>query len=198
MPLRISVAEDAAKKPVVDAAWIAAQVEEANRAFRPAGIAFVVVTETTHRAPAHLETREDRNALGAFAERGVVNWFVAASLRDVDEPARMRRGVHWYGAKDGAPVHFVIVSAAAKERVLAHELGHFFGNHKHSDVLGNVMSYSQNETPPTFDEAQLKRIRRSLLAFRRSGELRTTLKTTAPAPPHPPAAPPPSPTAPGR
>lgn len=188
VPLRVSVVESAANKPFVDGAWIAAQVAEANRAFRPAGIEFVVVEEASHSGPAHLETREDRTALAAFAERGVVNWFVAASLRDVDEPGRMRRGVHWYGARDGAPVHFVIVSAAAKERVLAHELGHFFGNHKHSEVLGNVMSYAQDERPPTFDDAQLKRIRRSFAAFRRSGELRTK-RQTASAPGTSPAAP---------
>jgi hypothetical protein len=42
--------------------------------------------------------------------------------------------------------------------VLAHELGHFFGN-AHSTVVDNVMSYDRRTGSTFFDEAQGRRIR---------------------------------------
>ncbi|MEZ4468886.1 MAG: hypothetical protein R3F43_31770 [bacterium] len=43
-------------------------------------------------ANARLEDRADRNALGAFLQGGVVNAFIVASLRDVDDPTLLRQG----------------------------------------------------------------------------------------------------------
>ena len=81
-------------------------------------------------------------------------------------------GVHWrprgHGAAEGA--HFVIVSAIAGPTVLAHELGHFFGN-PHSDVPGNLMSYERGEGPPVLDEVQMRRARGRAHSFIESGEL---------------------------
>lgn len=197
VPLRVSVAV-VEGRPVVDAPWIAAQVAEANRAFAPAGIRFEVAREDTHDSPTALVTREDRNALAGRVVPGFVNWFVAASLMDVDTPGVVRRGVHWHATRGGLPwhggkplrdaspgdppVHFVIVSAIAQPRVLAHELGHFFGNPKHSDTFGNVMSYEQGDAPPEFDAAQLQRIRRALARFVKAGEFRPARAGRGPLP----------------
>ncbi len=102
----------------------------------------------------------------------VINWFAVQSLRDVDDPSRMRSGVHWRPAtRPGA--HLVIVSARADSDVLAHELGHFFGNRRHPDVPGNIMSY--RETPPGtlpfFGDTQKRRIRRFARRFLQTREI---------------------------
>ncbi|MCA9601240.1 MAG: hypothetical protein R3A78_07755 [Polyangiales bacterium] len=171
LPIALHVATEHGA-PVADDAWIHAALAEANRIYAPARIAFDVRTRDTYDSPITLETRDDRNRLGAKVSLGLINWFVTKSLRDVDEPDRMRRGVHWR-ANDAAGVrrHFVIVSILAGPSVLAHELGHFFGN-KHSPVPGNIMSYERTEDPPAFDTEQLARIRRVLRACLRSGEIR--------------------------
>src|SRR5690606_10281460 len=102
-----------------------------------------------------------------------IDWFVVSSLRDVDDPSRYRQGVHWrprgVGAPDGA--HFVITSSIAGPTVLAHELGHYFGN-GHTDVPGNITSYERGEGPPFFDGDQVRRIHARLRGFLDAGELR--------------------------
>ena len=123
-------------------------------------------------AHAELETRADRHALARFMRPRAINWFVVASLRDVDEPSRFRQGVHWRPRLRGAPggAHFVIVSAIAGPTVLAHELGHFFGN-PHSTVPGNLMSYDRGEGPPVLDAVQRQRIAARAREMLASGEL---------------------------
>jgi hypothetical protein len=155
---------------VADRAWLDAQVAEANRIFASAGVSFELArVEPLDAAHARLETRADRHALGAEMDAGVINWFVVRSLRDVDEPDRHRLGVHWRPA--GHPgKHLVIVAAHAMQSVLAHELGHFFGN-PHSETPGNLMSYDRGDAPPFFDAAQIRRIRRFARRFVRTREL---------------------------
>ncbi len=123
-------------------------------------------------AHARLENRRDRHALGRRQHPQRIDVFVVRSLRDVDEPERMRQGVHWRprGDEFDARAHFVIVSSIAGPTVLAHELGHYFGN-GHSDVPGNIMSYERGDVPPFFDDAQRARIRFSLRRFLAREEL---------------------------
>lgn len=170
LPVRFAVAElDGA--PVVTEAWLTSQVEHANRIFAPAGVSFevdaIVPLDARH---AMLEDRPDRHALGGELAPGVINVFVVASLRDVDDPSRLRMGVHW--RPHGHPgAHLVIVSRTAAPTVLAHELGHFFGNRQHSETRGNIMSYDRGDGEPFFDAAQIARIRRFARRFLRTREL---------------------------
>jgi hypothetical protein len=92
-----------------------------------------------------------------------VNVFFVASMRDVDDPTQMRRGVHWRSLRDPND-HYVIIVASSPTTTLAHELGHFFGNHHHSTVPGNIMSY-QHGPLPAFDLQQMRRIHRAATAF---------------------------------
>lgn len=174
LPLAITVAEhDSA--PVVSEPWIETQVDNANALFEPHGISFRVVhRDLMDEKHARLETRRDRHALGALLRPGVIHCFLVLSLRDVDEPNRYRQGVHWRprGANYPRSAHFVILSSIAGPYVLAHELGHYFGN-GHSDVAGNIMSYERGDGPPFFDESQARRIRASVRRFLRRGELRS-------------------------
>jgi len=172
LPLSITVAEHEGASVVSDA-WIDTQVENANTIFAPVGVSFRVVDRASMGAEhARLETRRDRHALGALLHPQVIDWFIVLSLRDVDEPSRYRQGVHWRPLGDGIPrgAHVVIVSSIAGPHVLAHELGHYFGN-GHSEVPGNIMSYERGDVPPFFDETQARRIRTSARRFLRRGEL---------------------------
>jgi hypothetical protein len=87
------------------------------------------------------------------------------SLRDVDEPDRYRMGVCWRRG-DGKP--YVIVSATARPTVLAHELGHFFGN-GHSSVPNNVMSYIRTDAEVFFDAKQIAIVRSTALRHQADG-----------------------------
>lgn len=169
-PLAIAVATlDGA--PVVDDAWIDAEVAQANAIFAPSGVSFEVRERRALDARfSALETRADRHALGAEMRPGLISVFVVGSLRDVDDPSQMRRGVHWRPA--GLPgAHFVVVSRIAGPDVLAHELGHFFGN-PHSDVPNDVMSYQRDGvTPAFFERHEIGQIRRHARRFRARGEI---------------------------
>lgn len=178
LPLAITVAEHEGA-PVVDEAWITRQVENANVVFAPHGISFRVVRRARMDSQhARLERRRDRHALGALLHPRVIDCFLVLSLRDVDEPDRFRQGVHWRPRGDGYPpgAHFVIVSSIAGPTVLAHELGHYFGN-GHSDVPGNIMSYERGDVPPFFDAVQGRRILFSARRFLRRGELEPAEET---------------------
>lgn len=170
LPLAFAVATVDGER-VVDDAWLTERREWANRIFEPAGLSFER-RSVRDLAPEHarLETRRDRHALGEHMRDEVINVFVVASLRDVDDPSRYRQGVHWRPA--GHPgKHLVIVSATAGPTVLAHELGHFFGNRRHPETAGNIMSYSRRDGVPFFDDTQIRRIRRFTRRFLRTGEL---------------------------
>jgi hypothetical protein len=170
LPITIHVAESGGV-PVVDEAFIAARVERANEIFATYGVQFAVrERKSLPERNAALENRADRDALGAYFARGTVHVFCVASLRDVDEPDRMRRGVHWRSVKHPG-AHFVIVSSIAGVDVLAHELGHYLGNPEHSEVAGNLMSYEHTDVTPFLDEAQAMRLRRRLRTYLESREL---------------------------
>jgi hypothetical protein len=168
LSLRVSIVVDDAGKPIADRAWLAAEIDAAEGLFEPFGVRFAKVDGAPLDASlAHVETRADRNAFASHVTSRDIDVFVVDSLRDVDDPAQVRRGVHWH-APSG--VHYVILVATAPKTVLAHELGHYFGN-PHSRVVDNVMSYERTGAPVFFDADQGKRIAARAGAYVKSGEL---------------------------
>jgi hypothetical protein len=173
-PVRLGVAVHVARADgaaAVEQAFIERQIATANRIFAPYGVAFEQQErQDTDAIPPRMETRADRNALGALVRPRWINLFVVASLRDVDEPQRIRRGVHWHSTTH-APAHYLILSGISFDAVLAHELGHFLGNREHSKTPGNLMSYAHTAELPFLDEPQQRRLRRSVAQYLHTGEL---------------------------
>lgn len=167
-PIAITVAlEDG--KPTRDAAWITAQIDTANALYAPLGVTFRQTTQKEMPARhAAQHTREDRDALSPLATPNAIDVFVVTSLEDVDEPGRVRRGVAWTSRTDKK--RYIILSSIAPTGVLAHELGHFFGN-GHSDVPDNLMSYTRTGAPVFLDDAQCRRTQDFARQFLSSGRL---------------------------
>lgn len=167
LSIAIAAAPDRAAR-VVDDAWVNAQIDEANRLFGPLGTTFRWYLEKPLAdARAAMHTRGDRDALTPLTEEHVIDVFVVRELEDVDEPGRYRRGVCWTG-RGGK--RFLILSQIAGSSVLAHELGHFFGN-PHSLVTDNLMSYSRTGAPPFLDAQQSGTIKAFSERFLTSGRL---------------------------
>lgn len=155
---------------VQDSAWQQAELAEAERLYAPLGVHFRVVSERTITTPrAHLETRADRDALAVDCAPKAINVFVVASLRDVDDGVSVRRGVHWRSSQHPSQ-RYVILSAIAGPSVLAHELGHYFGN-GHSAVTDNVMSYERTGAEVFLDARQAATIRSAARLVLTSGEV---------------------------
>lgn len=170
VPLFFHIAESAAHRAVPEA-FIARQIAQANECFAPVGIRFEDAgNEPLAAEHASLTTRADRDALLPYARKGAVHCMVVAKLMDVDEPGRERRGVHWHPPDTRTP-HVVIISTLASDYVLAHELGHFFGNPSHSELPGNLMSYTPGVVPPFLTPNQKRRITSSLKRMQARGEL---------------------------
>jgi hypothetical protein len=151
----IARGEDGAR--VVDDAWIQNQIDDANRLFGPLGTRFRWMFEKPLPEPhGEMHTRAQRDALTPLMEPEMVDVFVVRALEDVDEPGRMRMGVCWTG-RGGK--RFIVLSRSARPTVLAHELGHFFGNRQHSTVVNNLMSYSRDGGDVFFDEHQIANIK---------------------------------------
>ncbi len=172
------------KGPVVSEAWLKTQVRWANTLFAPHGQAFALRRSALAAKHADLKVRRDRDALGPLTKGRVINCFIVKSLIDVHTPPLPRQGVHWRGKRKGKRVHYVIVAANAGPTVLAHELGHFFGNRKHPKTPGNIMSYNRVGRDPFFDAKQGRTIRRFSARFRGSGELRVFKAAKRGAPTH--------------
>lgn len=169
LPILVHMAQESGAD-VATRAFLDQQLRRANQIFAPYGVAFQLVRLERPAMLARMDTRADRNGLAVHVQQRVLNCFVVASLLDVDEPARVRRGVHWH-AETQAGAHYVILSAIAEPDVLAHELGHFLGNPRHSETPGNLMSYQRTEALPFLDAAQQRRLQRALRAYVRSGEI---------------------------
>lgn len=157
LPLLFHVALEAGQ-PAADSAFLQAQLAHANAIFEPLGLTLECTgVRRDAKVPVRLVTREQRDGLGALLRPGVLNVFVPSTLMDVDEPGRERRGVHWRVRADPQR-HLVILSAKAGPYVLAHELGHFFGNPAHSQEPGNLMSYLHTDAVPWLDPTQIARV----------------------------------------
>ena len=169
-PIAITVAV-ANGVPAQDDAWIASQIDDANALYgpRPLDVHFRRMQRREMPAVhAQQHTREDRDALGALMQKNVIDVFVVAALEDVDEPGRFRKGVAWTQRTTGA--RYIILSAAAPRAVLAHELGHFFGN-GHSSVADNLMSYTRTGGRVFLDDAQIARVHEFATRFLAAGRL---------------------------
>lgn len=169
LPLRLVVAVEG-DEPVVGRAWLDEQIAEARRLMKPHGVRVDRWARDALPAEhARLENALDRDALHRFIAPDVINVFVVASLRDVDDPSRMRMGVRWRLRRD-LRKDYVIVSARAMPTTLCHELGHYFGN-GHSGVVDNVMSYRREDPDKlAFDErqgAKMRAVARRLLATKK-------------------------------
>jgi hypothetical protein len=179
LPLHVHVAE-VAGQPVVSDEFIESRVTRASEIYAPYGVGFAIARRLP-LAAAHAvqDSRDDRDALAAYTTSHAIDCFVVASLRDVDEPERMRRGVHWHARKPRGK-HYVILSSIAGPDVLAHELGHFLGNPEHSDVPGNLMSYEHTDVLPFLDAPQREKLRRALAGYLRRRELVPLVPITSP------------------
>ncbi|HSO35379.1 MAG TPA: hypothetical protein VLT33_22775 [Labilithrix sp.] len=167
-PIAITVAVESGA-PARDDAWIGAQIDDANDLYGPLGVRFRwTLRKEMPAAHAQMHSRDDRDALAPLAEKNVIDVFVVAALEDVDEPGRYRKGVAWTSKPSGK--RFIILSAAAPRTVLAHELGHFFGN-GHSDVPDNLMSYSRTGGRVFLDETQVARVHTFATRFLATGRL---------------------------
>lgn len=183
LPISFAVAE-VDGRPVVDDAWLETRLEWTNKVFGTRRIAFAAVaSRALGQEHARLETRADRDALGPEVRGQVINCFVVESLRDVDDPSQMRRGVHWRPRGGPAGRHYVILSSIAGPTVLAHELGHFFGNPRHSEVPGNIMSYAHGQGIPVFDDRQARTVMAFARRFLATGELVPASQLLAPPEP---------------
>jgi hypothetical protein len=173
-PLRIPVVFHVAQvngEAVAPESFIAEQLAAANAIYGPRGIELVQRESIPlHGKHAELVTRTDRDALLRYVQTGAIHCFVVARLMDVDEPGRERRGVHWR-PRPAPQRTFLIVSKISKSFVLAHELGHLFGNRTHSDVPGNLMSYKRWDGPRVLDEAQIQRVRSTLAVLLKLGTI---------------------------
>lgn len=156
---------------VAEGSFIAEQLGAANEIYGPLGIELVDVERIALGAEhAEMVTRADRDALARYLRKGAINCFVVDRLMDVDEPGRERRGVHWRPPPAGSQT-LLIVSKISQRYVLAHELGHLFGNRTHSDVPGNLMSYARSDKPRFLDRAQIRRVLDTLGAMLKKGTL---------------------------
>ncbi|MCU0683376.1 MAG: matrixin family metalloprotease [Polyangiaceae bacterium] len=171
-PLAVRVTTlEAQGRPLCESAWLEAQWAEVSRLLGGVGVALGLrPVRSLPGASAAITSRADRDSFATALEPRVVNVFIIASLADVDEPGRMRKGVHW--RPTGRPdLHYVLLIASAPRGVLAHELGHFFGL-AHSSVRDNLMSYSRSEGGSLFlDRRQGARVRETARELAAKGEL---------------------------
>lgn len=174
-----------------DARWWQAQLQLANAAFKPAGIAFVttdrgalakrhhVITDARHR------DRLGRRGGGHTTKRRSIAVFSPLRLLDVPDKTRDRHGVHWRDrgdrrSEDWRRRWLIVVNAADRPQwslpiVLAHELGHFFGL-PHGKDPTSLMNKSPNDRPPMaqwrFTTAELDTITRRSRQMLKRGRLR--------------------------
>ncbi len=155
-----------ARVPVVDATFVAEQLAAVASLYAPFGVSFAA-TDPSDLAARYLtlETRADRDALGAELGVDVVDVFFVASLRDVDDPSLYRMGVTWRKLTD-LTKKYVIVAASARPTTLAHELGHYLGL-DHTSVKNNLMSYDRDGGTVFLDARQGATVRRNAEVFHR-------------------------------
>lgn len=170
--LHVAVAADGGA-PVADAAWLAAQLAAANAQFAPLDVGFQVVGSAALPAGAgRIATRGERDAVsGGRLGGAVIHVFVTGRLDDVDQPGAVIRGVTW---RARGSARYVILSTAAPDRVLAHELGHVFGL-PHSRHAISIMNKAPRTAPPIeqrrFADPEIAAMRPILLGLLREQRL---------------------------
>jgi hypothetical protein len=158
--------------PVVDDAWIEAQLTTARGLLEPLGVTVERAPDEPYPPiPAAVETRAQRDVAVRSGVSPVVHVVVVALLRDVDTPPDERRGVHW--RVRGEPARRgILLSRIASSLVFTHELGHYLGL-GHSQERNNVMSYVHDEGGvPFFTAQQGATLRANALAVLASGEVK--------------------------
>ena len=140
----LHVAADA-NGPVTTPAWVAAELERANHFFEPLDVGFeLAAVEALPESAAHIVTRADRYAIANGHVGGTkIHVFITGKLDDIDTIGNVIYGVTWH-THDAT---YIIVSAEAWEKTLAHELGHFFGL-PHSAYAVSIMNKTPRREPP--------------------------------------------------
>jgi len=147
---------------VAGADWLKAQLAGANRHFGPLGVGSTRAgVAWLPESAMHIETRADRNALAVGRLGGrIIHVFIVGQLDDVDVEGAIAYGVTWRRPNDNRK--YIIVSAQALERTLAHELGHFFGL-PHSTYDVSIMNKTERKEPPveqrTFADEEIAAMR---------------------------------------
>jgi hypothetical protein len=154
--------DGAGDAPIARAEFLAVQLATANRHFASIDLGVQVVgIDSLPAAAAHIATREQRNAVAVGRLSGpVIHVFVTGQLDDVDAPNAVIRGVAWHAPNSDRK--YVILSTAAPDRVLAHELGHVFGL-PHSRHAISIMNKTERAEPPlaqrTFADPEIAAMR---------------------------------------
>lgn len=160
--------------PVVDAAWLSAQLSETARHYEPLSVSF----EVAKIAPlpetfTEIDTRKQRNRLGreAYTE-GTLQVYIVKRLANVDDPGDIY-GVHWRDRGNMSNT-WVILSSVAWKSTLSHEIGHFF-ELPHSKYDISIMNKTPRADPPakerTFHKKELRKMRKNLAEKLESGRL---------------------------
>jgi hypothetical protein len=142
--LHVTVGDDGV---IAAADWLATQLAAANRQFAALGVAFQVVgIDALAASGAHIATAAERDDVATGRRGGgVIHVFIVGQLDDIDRPGEIIRGVTWHTLGDDRK--YILVSTVAPERVLAHELGHFFGL-PHSRYAISIMNKRERKHPP--------------------------------------------------
>ena len=160
--IQLHVAIDGTGAAIAQAAWLAAQLATANRHFAAIDVGFQIVgVDALPAIAAHIASRSERDAVSAGRLTGTaIHVFITGKLDDVDEPNGVIRGVTWH--LHGSERKYVILSTAAPDRVLAHELGHVFGL-PHSKYAISIMNKAERAAPPidqrTFADPEIAAMR---------------------------------------
>jgi hypothetical protein len=131
--------------------WLAASVANANAQLAAIDVGLRVIAADRNSA-IRVTTIADRNAIVGTTglHAGAIDVYVVFRLDDVDSkdtPPPYIRGVTWPLAGDPEHRKLIILSIAGSPRVLAHELGHFFGL-PHSSYAISIMNKKPRDNPP--------------------------------------------------
>jgi hypothetical protein len=134
--------------PVAPAAWLAAELAMANAQFAAVDVGFELASvDALPAAAADIKTRADRDGLVQGRPAApMIDVFLVGHMDDVDVDGGEVYGVHWRQRRHPER-RYVILSARARERTLAHELGHYFGL-PHSRYPDSIMNKTRRDTPP--------------------------------------------------